>query len=138
MDGYTHYRNHFTNKHGQLQVLAATDDTTLITPKTTSHQIFLQKLYISITTYAAQTWTFQDSTGTPVPNGLISIPGAAVALNSESSTIVIDFGPEGYAIPVGKNLVLNVSAAGAAGVIVWDAYEKLGAVINYLSGASNQ
>lgn len=135
---YRFYQRQYTDKSTDLNVLAATDDTTLITAKSVAHQIFVQKISVNISTYSAKTWQFEDSAGTAVPIANLSIPAAAVALNSESSTIVYDFGPKGFPLTVGKNLVLNVSAAGAAGQIHVEAYEKLGSVINHLSGASLQ
>jgi hypothetical protein len=135
---YAGYQNHYTNKSTDLSVLAATDDTTLITAKSAGHTIFVQKIVINITTYSAKTWLFKDSAGTPVEKALISIPAAAVALPSESNSMVIDFGPKGTPLTEGKNLLLDVSAAGAAGTIHVEAYEKLTAVVSYLAGASLQ
>lgn len=119
------YRSQNRDKSTQLQVLAATDDTTIITPKSANHQIFVQRITVGITTYSAKTWTFQDSAGTPVPIYHISIPAAAVATPSESNGMVIDFGSRGFGLTVGKTLDLNVSAAGAAGVVTVEAYEVL-------------
>ena len=135
---YRHFTNTYSDKTTDLNVLAATDDTTLITAKSASHQIWVQKISVNISTYSAKTWQFEDSASTPVPVANLSIPAAAVALNSESSTIVYDFGPKGFPLTVGKNLVLNVSAAGAAGQVHVEAYEKLGAAISYLAGAASQ
>jgi hypothetical protein len=132
---YNFYQRMYASKNTQLMVVAATDDTTLITPKTTSHQIWVQKIVVDITTYSAKTWNFEDSTGTPVPIWHISIPGGAVALPSESNSMVADFGPEGIALPIGKNLVLNVSAAGAAGAVKVMAYERLAAPV--AAGSTN-
>jgi hypothetical protein len=122
---YNGYREFYRDKSTSLQVVAATDDTTLITPKSANHQIFVQRITVGITTYSAKTWTFQDSNGTPVPVWHISIPAAAVALPSESNGMTIDFGAKGFPLTVGTNLVLNVSAAGAAGAVTVEAYEVL-------------
>ena len=126
---YLHLQFQHTRKTTDLTVLAATDDTTLITVKSANHQLYIQKITISITTYSAKTWLFKDSAGTPVELALISIPAAAVALKSESGTIEFDFGPTGTPLTLGKNLLLDVSAAGAAGRIHVEAYEKLGAAV---------
>ncbi len=135
---YVGYQNHYSNKTTDLTVLAATDDTTLITAKSANHQIFVQKITITISTYSAKTWLFKDSAGTPVELDLVTIPAAGVALPSENNSIVLDYGPKGTPLTLGKNLLLDVSAAGAAGRIHVEAYEKLGAVIAYDSGASLQ
>src|SRR3990167_2822234 len=92
---YLHWQFQKTRKNTDLTVLAATDDTTLITVKSANHRIYVQKIAISITTYSAKTWTFKDSASTPVEIAHISIPAAAVALKSESGTIEFDFGPTG-------------------------------------------
>lgn len=122
---YLHWQFQFTRRNTDVNVLAATDDTTLITARSADHQIYIQKIAISVTTYSAKTWLFKDSASTPVEIAFISIPAAAVALKSESGTIDFDFGPTGTPLTKGKNFVLDVSAAGAAGTIHIEAYEKL-------------
>lgn len=122
---YVRFRKLYQDISGQLQVVAATDDSTLVTAKSTKHSIFIQKIEIEITTYSAKTWTFTDSAGTPVPIKHISIPAAAVALPSESNTMIADFGPEGVQLTEGKNFLLDVSAAGAAGIVKWQGYQRL-------------
>lgn len=120
------YRTDYKDKSTTLQILAATDDqASFIAPKTSLHQLYIQRIVVSITTYSAKTWTFQDSAGTPVPIYHISIPAAAAALPSESGGFTIDFGDAGVALTVGQGLSLDVSAAGAAGIIRVEAYEKL-------------
>ena len=135
---YRHYQAHYTDKSTDLNVTTSTDDTTIITVKSASHQLFIQKITVNISTYAAKTWQFEDSNSSAVPVANLSIPAAAVALPSETGTIVFDFGPKGFALTVGKNFLLNVSATGAAAQVHVEAYEKLGAAIGYLAGASSQ
>lgn len=135
---YAFYRRQYSDKTTDLNVVAATDDTTIITAKSAKHTIFVQKITVDITTYSAKTWLFKDSAGTPVPVAAISIPAAAVALPSESNSIVFDFGPKGIALTEGKNLLLDVSAAGAAAFVHVEAYEKLTGVLAYDAGASSQ
>jgi len=135
---YAFYRRQYSDKTVDATILAATDDQTLITAKSAKHTIFVQKITVEITTYSAKTWTFTDSNGTPKPVAHISIPAAAVALPSESNIITCDFGLKGLALTEGKNFLLDVSAAGAAGAIHIEAYEKLTAVTSYLAGASAQ
>lgn len=120
-----HWQFQHSRKIRDLFILAATDDQTdVLAVKSANHRLYVQKISISITTYSAKTWTFQDDASTPVPIAHISIPAAAAALPSESGTIVFDFGPTGLPLTLGKNLDLDVSAAGAAGVIHIEAYEK--------------
>ncbi len=123
------YRAQFKDKSTQLQILAATDDqASFIAPKSADHQLFIQSITVGITTYSAKTWLFQDSAGTPVPIWFISIPAAAGTTGADA-TYKIDFGARGVALTVGKGLSLDVSAAGAAGMITVEAYEKLGNVV---------
>lgn len=124
---YRFYQTFYRNKTTNAVALAATDYTTansIITPKNTSYTLFIQKITVSPTTYAAKTWTFQDSAGTPVPIAVASIPAAAPTAGADAE-FVYDFGPLGYALTEGKNLDFKMSATGAAGVVHVEAYEKL-------------
>lgn len=140
---YMFYKRQYTDKTADIQILAGTDysggdGTAVVSVKSANHRLYIQKIEISITTYSAKTWTFQDSAGTPVPIAHVSIAAAAEAHVSESGTMVYDFGPKGLPLSLGKNLLLDMSAAGAAGMIHIEAYEKLDATISYLAGASAQ
>jgi hypothetical protein len=126
---YTAFQTQFRSKTTDLTVLAATDDTTLITAHTANHTIYIQKISVSITTYSAKTWLFKDSATTPVEIAFCSISAAAVALKSESGTMDWDFGPTGTPLTMGKNFLLDMSAAGAAGRVHVEAYEKLGTTV---------
>lgn len=119
------YRSYYKDKSTTLQILAATDDqASFIAPKSADHQLFIQSITVSITTYSAKTWLFQDTTGTPIPIWFISIPAAAPTTAGDNS-FSVDFGPSGMPLGIGKALSLDVSAVGAAGVIKVEAYEKL-------------
>jgi hypothetical protein len=123
------YRTFFQDKSTNLQILAATDDqASFIAPKSADHQIFVQSITVAITTYSAKTWSFEDSAGTAVPIWLLSIPAAAPTTGADA-TYRIDFGAKGVPLTVGKGLSLNVSAAGAAGMISVEAYQKLNGVV---------
>jgi hypothetical protein len=99
-----------------------------ITPKTSSHQLFIQKITYSPTTVAAVAISVDDD-GSGGPVALIPA--------SQATPITIDFGPKGLGLTVGANLDI-AAAAGTAGRFHIEAYEKLGAVIAYDSGAANQ
>lgn len=123
------YRSFYKDKSTTLQIVAATDDqASFIAPKSANHQLFIQSITVSITTYSAKTWLFQDSNGTPVPIWFISIPAAAGTTGADNN-FPVDFGAEGIPLTVGKGLSLDVSAAGAAGIIRVECYEKLGAPV---------
>lgn len=124
---YNWFKKTYTNKSKDSMVLAATDYTTataIISAKSASHQLVIQKITVNPTTYAAKTWTFQDSAGTPVPVALLSIPVAAPTTGADGE-FWFDFGPEGLALTTGKNLNLIMSATGAAAAIHIEAYERL-------------
>lgn len=127
---YTQYQREHTAKNTSRQVLA-TDTSTelgnLITPKTTSHQLWIQKIVFYETTESnGKTLTFQDDSGTPIKLGVYSSVTAAAGI---PKSLVLDFGPQGYPLGVGKNFDVVVSAAGIAGALHIEAYEKLGAAV---------
>lgn len=114
---YRRNRTFYQDVSGTLNVLAATDDTTLITVNT-NHTMFLQKIHIEVTAgAAARTWTFKDSAGTPVLL-VPSIDASAIA------HFDFDFGPDGVPLTEEKNFLLDVSSAGSAGWISWEGYKK--------------
>jgi len=125
---YLHWQFQHTRKITDAFILAATDYTTataLITAKSADHRIYVQRISVSITGYAANTWTFQDSAGTPVPIAFLSIPASTATTFGDEGTVIFDFGPTGIPLTKGKNLNMIMSAAGAAGAIHIEAYEKL-------------
>jgi hypothetical protein len=125
---YLHPQYQHTRKVTDVFVLAATDYTTpaaVVSVKSANHRLYVQKISINVTTYGSDTWTFQDSAGTPVPIAHISIPAAVVALASESGSIIFDYGPTGIALTLGKNLNMTMSGTGSAGAIHIEAYERL-------------
>ena len=137
---YLHWQFQHTRKNYDQSVVAAdtsTQTANIINPKSAKHRIYIQKITVSITTYAAVTWTFQDGAGTPVPIAHMSIPAAASALPSETQ-FVFDYGPTGTPLTIGEELDVILSAAGAAGRIHIEAYEKLEATLTAEAGSSLQ
>ena len=119
MDGYERLRRWNSDISGQQVVGTATGDTTLVTVKA-NHTIFLQHLVVLGTTGSAgKTWSVEDSAGTPV-----SISGS-LPMDTAPVEYEIDYGPEGIALTAATNLVLNVSATGAAGHVIWTGYQRL-------------
>lgn len=121
---YSRNRRLFKNISGQLIFTASTDDTTLVTNGSTNNTIYIQKIYCSLTTATAATISFEDSAGAPVR---VAYVDGAVGTNAPWS---FDFGAEGAKLTEGKNFVMNVSATGNAGRVVWEGYERLTAVTN--------
>jgi hypothetical protein len=118
-DAYVGARLNATDISGSLTAVAATDDQTLVTARNASTTIFIQRVIVYITTDAAQSWAFTDSNGTPVPVCKVTTsPGVDTRWD-------FDFGPRGMPLTVGKNFLLNMSAAGLAGTVNWYGYSKL-------------
>ena len=117
------YRRFFKDISSNLVATASTDDTTLVTVRNTSHIIYIQRIIAFITTDAAVSWSFEDSNSSA--KQIAEIPASP----GDSTRWDFDFGDEGVPLTLGKNFVLNVSAAGLAGHIEWQGYEKLGATV---------
>lgn len=115
---YRRKRTFYQDISGSLLVAAAATTSTLVTVRNGNNTLYVQRVHIEVTTTGAFTWSFQDSAGTPIPI-VPSVSTAAVA------HFDFDFGPEGVPCTVGKNLVLSISAAGAAGWVTWEGYSKL-------------
>lgn len=116
------YREIYEDISGAQVMATGTGDTTLVTVKA-SHTIYIQRLKVQLTTGSSgKTWSFEDSANTP-----ISISGALDAATAPASYELF-FGAEGVPLTEAKNFVLNVSAAGAAGQVTWQGYQKLTAV----------
>ena len=105
------------------------DHADVVTPKSASYSIFVQRIIFNCTTDAAQTLTFQDDASTPI---VIAKSASSPALGIE---IVADFGPKGKQLTEGKNLDIVISAAGLAGQINIEAYQRLTAVV--AAGSTN-
>lgn len=102
----------------------------VLAPKNAGYQLWIQKITVSPTTYAAKTLTFQDTAGTPFVIGLISIPAAAPT-TSGFQPYILDFGPKGIALTAGKSLDI-VLVAGLVASLHIEAYERTAnAVINF-------
>ena len=119
---YGFYRTMFQDASTVRTLLAAdttTEHANVIVPKSASHTIFIQRILFNCTTDAAQTLTFQDGAGTPI---VIGKSAASPGLGIE---IVGDYGPKGKALTEGEELDIVISAAGLAGQINIEAYQRL-------------
>lgn len=120
-DAYLWNRRRYADISGNLAVAAATDDTTLASGKT-SETIFIQRIVFVVTTDAAQSMSFEDSNVTPKQIANIpASPGVGTPWN-------FDYGPNGVPLTEAKDFVMNVSAPGLAGQLVWYGYRKQTAV----------
>lgn len=126
-DAYRRQRQLFTNRSRNYQMVAADTSTelnNLIAVRSASYQLFIQRITLKPTTYSAQNIKFQDDANTPVPIGIISVAAAAPTTGGDAGTQLLDYGPEGKALTAGKNLDGIVSAAGIAGALDIECYER--------------
>lgn len=118
MDPYLRTRMAYHSANGHLDFTTAATTQTLVTVKSSSHTIRIQKLHVTIKTDAAQTITFEDSNASPVfVEKTDSAPGA-------NTQYIWDFGPSGKPLTQGKNFVATFSAAGLAGHVEWYGYQS--------------
>jgi hypothetical protein len=124
---YTSYKHTYTDKTTDVDY-AASAVGNAITPKTTNHTLFIQKITYSPGVVAAVAISVDDDGA----GGVIALIPA-----SQATPITIDFGPKGLALTQGANLDI-AAAAGVSGRFHIEAYERLTGVISYLAGASSQ
>lgn len=130
------YRAFNQDKSKAITFLAADDFTTtgapFISVKNANYTLYIQKIVVDVSTINAATLTFQDTAGTPVVCGKLA---GSAALGQQ---IVLDGGGIGIPLTQGKNLSIIASAAGIAGSVVVECYQRMTAVTDATSGASNQ
>ena len=119
---YLHWQLQFARKIADVDILTGTAAyADVLTPKSANHQIYIQKITLSITTHAADTYTFDDDgAGPPIATHLDVTPQAA----GVPSVVVWDFGPTGRPLTKGANLDVSHSSTGVA-VAHIEGYEKL-------------
>lgn len=136
---YMHYKRMYADKSFDRAILAADDTTALnniLTPKNASYRLFIQKLVFYETTESnGKNLIFQDDSSTAILLGKYFSVTAAAGI---PKSLVLDFGPMGIAFGVGKNLDVIVSAAGIAGTLHVEAYERLGTALDSRTGSANQ
>jgi hypothetical protein len=123
---YNFYQRRYASKNLSRAIVIADDTTALnniITPKSADHQLYIQKVMFRETVESnGKSLTFQDDASTAVLLGVYSSVTAAAGI---PKSLELDYGPEGFALTKGKNLDVIVSAAGIAGSLHIEAYEKL-------------
>jgi len=93
----------------------------VIVPKSANHQVFLQKITLSITTHVAGDVYLVDDDGAGPP---IAAHTDAAAAAGVLSTVVWDFGPRGRPVTKGANVDVSHSSTGVA-VMHLEGYQKL-------------
>jgi hypothetical protein len=120
---YLRYQLFFTSTVTDFVILAGDAGATvvLITPRTAYDSLYIQRVAVYPTTYAAVLLTFQDSASTPLKIGQLSIPATAPTVASDH---LLDFGPTGTKLTAGKTFDVLTGATGLACRIHIEAYEK--------------
>ena len=118
---YIHYQSNYTKKIADVDVLTGTATyADVLTPKSANHQIFLQKVVLSITTHAADVYTVDDDGAGPA----IAVHTDAAAGAGVPSVVEWDFGPTGRPVTKGANVDVSHSSTGV-GIIHIEGYERL-------------
>jgi hypothetical protein len=121
MDGYKRERALFGDVSTSATYTAASTTATLIAAKT-NFTIYVQRIIVWISTDAAQSWSFQDSSAKQCAD-VPSSPG-------DSTRWDFDYGAKGFPLTESASLTATMSAAGLAGTVVVEAYQKLTAATN--------
>lgn len=119
---YNFYQRRYASKNTNVAILTGTASyANVIAPKSADHQIYIQKITLSITTHVADTYTVDDDgAGEVIATHLDVTPQAA----GVPSVVVWDFGPEGKPVTKGANVDVSHSSTGVATMHI-EAYEKL-------------
>ena len=112
------YRRLYEDISGKLIVAADTGDTTLVAAKT-GQTIYIQRIIFYVTTDAAQSMSFEDGT-----LQIANIPASP----GDDTRWDFDFGDVGIPLTESAAFLMNVRAAGLAGNLVWEGYQKCTAV----------
>lgn len=119
---YLHYQMQNSIVSADVDVLTGTPSyADVIAPKSANHQIFVQRVTLSITTHvAADVYTVDDDGAGPA----IAVHTDAAAAAGVPSVVHWDFGPKGRPITKGANIDVSHSSTGV-GIIHIEGYQKL-------------
>lgn len=119
-----HYQMAHTPKIGNANILVDTEAlSNVLAVRSANHQIYVQKITLSITTHfatAAVVFDDDSTAGPPVAAHTDVAAGAGVP-----SVVHWDFGPVGRPLGVGGNLDITVTNPGIIGIVHIEAYERL-------------
>lgn len=137
MDSYGRYRKQNTAWSANATITSVDQTATAAkTVRSANHQLYIQKITLSITTHANSkvALTVQSSNGTPV---VVASHTDLTAAAGVPDTLVWDFGAEGIPIAIGEsiNWLWSTGGTGPTGRAHMEGYEKLAAVIN--TGTAN-
>jgi len=119
---YTHYHDAYTRKVADVAILTGTASyADVLTPKSANHQIYIQRMTLSITTHvAADRFLIDDDGAGPE----IAAHTDAAAAAGVLSVVTWDFGPIGYAVTKGANVDVSHSSTAVA-ILHIEGYERL-------------
>lgn len=119
---YGFYQRQYASKNANVDILTGTAAyADVITPKSANHQIYIQKITLSITVHAADTYTVDDDGAGPAIAVHLDVTPQAAGV---PSVVVWDFGPQGRPITKGANVDVSHSSTGVANMHI-EAYERL-------------
>lgn len=118
MTPYESAREVYPAADGNLHFAAAQTTATIETVKSASHQIFVKRITVWIKTDAAQSITFQDDNASPV---IVCKVPASPGVDTRWD---FDFAGTGVPLTLGKSLTATFSAAGLAGHMQWEGFQK--------------
>jgi hypothetical protein len=124
---YQYYKNVYPSWRAQALITAAAQAAVAAkTVKSANHQLFVQRITLSITTHANAkvALTVQSSNVTPVP---IASRTDLTAAAGVPDVLVWDFGPEGVAMIKGESVhwLWSTGSSGPTGCATMEGYEKL-------------
>lgn len=118
---YLQLQRENTRKVADVNILTGTASyADVLAPKSANHQLFIQKITLSITAHEADVYTVTDDGAGPD----IAVHTDAAAGAGILSVVVWDFGPYGRPVTKGANVDVSHSSTGVA-VLHIEAYEKL-------------
>ncbi len=97
---------------------AVATGTTQVLAALANHTLYIQSIMVSITTGAAQTYSFQDDSAT-------ILLAKTKATSVQGDAYLYDFGPSGFPLTSGEGLDHVISGAGTAGAVHIEGYYKL-------------
>lgn len=112
------YRQWNEDISGSLTFAAAATTSTIKTVRNANTTIFVQRVVCYITTDAAQSLTIQDSSG-KILCSVTASPGVNTRWDFPLG------GDKGVPCTEGANLTATFSAAGLAGTVSWEGYQRL-------------
>lgn len=119
---YNNNQTFYRRKVADVDILTGTAAyANVLSPKSADHQLFIQKITLSITTHAADTYTVDDDGAGPVIATHLDVTPQAAGV---PSVVVWDFGMEGRPVTKGANVDVSHSGTGVA-VMHIEGYEKL-------------